>query len=353
VAIKQWSAAMKRCSALLILSVLLASSVLPLGHAAAADDFSLQVTPSPLVTTLKPGIPTQLELKIRNAGTKPEELKIEPRSFTIQTGSERVQLGDTTPSDIAQWVSFGSPTFTVQPGQWYTQQVKISLPKEAGFSYAFALLISRKSEPKAAEGGRLLKGSIAVFTLVNVDRPGATRKLETLDFKASRGVYEYLPSTLSIKFKNTGNSIVQPYGNIFIQRGSKDKNPITTLPVNEKRGYILPGSVRTLSVDWQSGFPLNKTTTDGSGKESHSTNWNWTKVSDFRIGRYTAKLVAVYNDGARDVPIEGEVSFWVFPWKIILGILVVLALVLFALWSIVRKVIRLVKRKKTPKSPEA
>jgi len=342
----------KKLSAIFVVGILLSATLLPATQAAAANDFSLQVTPSPLVATVRPGQPTQLELKIRNAGTATEELKIEPRSFTIESGNEKVKLSDTTPPDIAQWISFSSPTFTVQPGQWFTQKVHVALPKDAGFSYSFALLISRKNNPAPTNGGRLIKGSVAVFTLVNVDRPGATRKLEATGFKTSRGVYEYLPTSLSVRFKNTGNTIVQPYGNIFIQRGSNDKNPISTLPVNETRGYILPGSVRTLETSWDKGFPLYKTSASTDGTQRRSSVWDWSKISDFRIGRYTAKLVAVYNDGVRDVPIQSEVIFWVFPWKILLGLLVVLLLVLFGLWSLVRKIIRLFQRPKSRPTPE-
>jgi hypothetical protein len=324
--------------------------------AATADDFSLQVTPSPLVTTVKPGEAKELELKVRNATSATEELKIESRAFAFDSTSGQVALRDTTPPDIAQWVSFSNPTFAIKPGDWFTQKVRINLPKESGFSYSFALLISRKNNPAPTKGGRLLKGSVAVFTLVNVDRPGATRKLEVPKFESSRGFYEYLPTTLKVQFKNAGNTIVQPYGNIFIQRGSGDKTPISTLPVNEKRGYILPGSVRTLDASWNAGFPAYKITTDANGKESRTLSFNWDHASQFRIGRYTAKLVAVYNDGARDVPIEAQVTFWVIPWKAILLIIVVLVgLWFFARWRNKRRTEKAVKRalaaaKKEPSS---
>jgi hypothetical protein len=29
-------------------------------------------------------------------------------------------------------------------------------------------------------------------------------------------------------------------------------------------------------------------------------------------------MLLVYDDGTRDVPIEGAVSFWVMPWRLIL-----------------------------------
>ena len=310
-----------------------------------SSDFSLQVTPSPIVTTLKPGTTTTLELKVRNAGTGTESLKIEPRPFTVDNETGEVKLDDTASPEIASWVSYSSPKFTIKPGEWFTQKVTIALPKDTGFSYSLALVISRTNNPSTIEGSRLIKGSLAVFTLINVDRPGATRKLEVEKFSTSAGVYEYLPATVDIKFKNSGNTIVQPYGNVFIQQGSGDKTPIATLPVNNKGGYILPSNKRLLSTDWTNGFPMYQVSQDSSGTEKKTETWDWSQIANFRIGQYTAKLVAVYNDGQRDIPIVQEVTFWVLPWKIILVALVVIIILAFGLWSIVRKVGRILHRK--------
>ncbi len=348
---------MRKKLAYLLLSALLLTTLCAgwLNHrASAADtpgsgDFSLQVTPSPLVTTLKPGQATDLELQIRNAGTSPEELKIEPRAFRFNDTTGQVTLLDTTPPDIAKWISFSNPTFTIQPGAWFTQRIHIALPKDSGFSYSFALVISRTKNP-APTAGRAIKGSLAVFTLVNVDRPGATSKLDVVSFTAGKKVYEYLPTKFSVRLKNSGNTIVQPYGNIFVQRGETG-SPLSTLPVNETKGYILPDTSRTLSTEWTEGFPVYKTTTE-NGKTTTKLVWNWADAADFRLGRYTAKLVAVYSDGQHDVPIEGQVSFWVIPWKILLGLFIVVLLLLFSIWTLVRKIIRLIKRLRSPKKTE-
>jgi hypothetical protein len=329
-------------------ALLLTVLALPTGvHAQSSGEFSLQVTPSPLVTTLKPGTKTELDLKIRNAGSVTEDLKIEPRAFSFNDSTGQVTLKDTTPPDIADWVSFSAPKFTVKPGEWFTEKVRINLPENTGFSYSFALLISRQSNPTPTGGGRLLKGSVAVFTLVNVDRPGATRKLEIESFTTTKNRYEYLPVTFNVRLKNTGNTIVQPYGNIFVQRGADDNTPVATLPVNEARSYLLPGTTRTLTATWDAGFPAYQTSTAADGTETSKLVWDWSKVSEFRIGHYTAKLVAAYNDGRRDVPLQQETGFWVVPWKIIAGFTVVALLLLFSLWTIGRKLIRLFGRLRT------
>lgn len=331
-----------------IVASLIATTLSPVAHAQ-DEEFSLQLTPSPLVTTVKPGVASDIELKIRNGGRKTEELKIEPRSFKIDANSQEVKLDDTTPPDISEWMSFSSPTFTIQPEQWFTEKIKLDLPENAGFSYSFALVISRKDDPKPVEGSRLLRGSVAVFTLVNVDRPGATRKLDLGTFKIGKHMYEYLPADLSLQLKNSGNSIVQPYGNIYIQRGKNDKTPIATLSVNSNKGYMLPDATRTFQTGWNDGFPAYQTITGNDGQQHRKLVWDWSKVSDLRIGRYTAKLVAVYNDGHRDVPLEAEITFWVIPWKVLGGLFVVLVILLFGIYSFVRQVIVLARRRKHPK----
>ncbi len=312
--------------------LLLLVGVLFANAAAAADDpngFFLQVSPSPLVAEVKPGEAKDIELKIRNAGTATEELKIESRKFSVNRTTGEVALNDTEPSEIAQWVTYSAPRFKVAPGEWYTQKIHVALPKESGFSYSLALVISRSQNQQIVESGRLIKGSVAVFTLLNVDRPGATRKLEITDFKPSQSVYEYLPAQFTTSFRNTGNTIVQPSGNIFIQRSSTDSEPIATLPVNSKGGYLLPDTPRTLETDWNTGFPLFQTTTATDGNNKTDLVWDWSKITDFRIGPYTAKLVAIYNDGQRDVPIEKEVTFWVLPWRTMLIIAAAVGVLLY------------------------
>lgn len=313
-------------------------AVLPGTAKAASGEFFLQVSPSPLVVTIKPGQTMSYDVKIRNGGTETEKLKIEPRSFTIDNDTGKVMFDDTKkPAEIGDWTNFSEPNFTVKPGEWYTQKVTFAIPKEAGFSYSFALMISRQDMPSPIEGGRELKGSVAVFALVNIDKPGATRALQLGMLSTDKSVYEYLPAKINVQLKNTGNSIVRPAGNIFIQRGGDDPEPMSTLQVNPTEGYILPGSVRTLSVDWNDGYPAVKTTTDATGAAKTEEDWNLSNLSKVRFGQYTAKLVAVYNDGQRDIPVYGEVSFWVIPWKLMFVLLIILGLIGLGIWSIIGK----------------
>lgn len=315
------------------------------GAANAADaGFSLQVSPSPLVTTIKPGETKTVDLKIRNTSAEPETLKIEARSFSFRSSDGSIDLDDTLAPVFANWITLPAPGFTVRPGEWQTQKVTIRLPQDTGFSYSFALVISRNANPESVNNGRLLKGSVAVFTLINVDRPDAVKKLDIASISTDRAVYEFLPTTVTVRVKNTGNTIVRPYGNIYIQRGEASE-PLATLPVNDSQAYILPGTERNLTAVWDDGFPVHTSSTDDSGKTVTNLDWDIDNLRQFRFGQYTAKVVAVYNDGTRDVPIVGEVTFWVIPWKAILLLLAgITGIVLLFRWYVRRRTARAVKK---------
>jgi hypothetical protein len=68
---------------------------------------------------------------------------------------------------------------------------------------------------------------------------------------------------------------------------------------------------------------------DKNGNPIMTLQINWNRLTSFRIGRYTANLLLVYDNGQRDVPLEATVAFWVLPYKAILVILLFLIIVFF------------------------
>jgi hypothetical protein len=333
-------------SSFLLVAAVVGTAALLARPAAAANvgDFSLQVYPSPLSTEVKPGTKTTIELHVRNNAAQTENLKIAPRAFKIDDTSKQLHIVDDQVPDIAKWITFSAPTFNIASAQTFTETITFNVPKEAGFSYAFALVIERVKEQQGIPSQRSLNASVAIFSLINVDRPGAVRSLEVTSFRTSYGTYEYLPAEFTVELKNTGNTIVQPSGNIFVKQSPGDATPLATLLVNDAGGYILPGTTRTFTAAWDNGFQVvtKKPQTDGSTKEE--LTWNWNKLGDIRIGEYSAKLVAVYDDGHRDVPLEAELSFWVIPWKMLLIVLAALLLVAAGVWSLVRGVFKVSRK---------
>ena len=326
-----------------VLMALIASIFLPSVALAAssADGFSLQVSPSPIIETVKPGQSSTIELKIRNTGAHKEELRIGLRSFKINDTNGDVELQNDEPKDVSDWVHFSDPSFDIEAGALFTEKVNLDVPANAGFSYSFALLVSRSSPAQQSPGKTAIEGSVAVFMLLTVDRPDAVKKVDVLTFTSKKKVYEFLPTEFSLQMKNSGNTIVQPSGNIFVQRGEKSATPIATLAVNGTGAYFLPGVTKTVNASWNDGFPAYKT--DGAGKKH--LFWDWGTLQKFRFGHFVAKAVVIYNDGIRDVPTEVTISFWVIPWRLLGVLLVIIILTIVGIVTLVRKTARLAHKK--------
>ena len=335
---------------LVAFAIIAANISMPLASAATANPvapdtgLALQVSPSPLVVTIKPGEQKTVEIKVYNAGATTENLKIALQAFKVSRTDSKVTLEPNSPVEVASWVTFANPNFSIKPGERFTERVLINTPASAGFNYNFALIISRQVATKAMVGQSAIQGSVAIFALLDINRPGANRKLTIASLKTDHSIYEYLPAKLTVRLRNDGNTLLLPDGNAYIQRKTQSPKPISVLRINPASLYLLPGVERAYDVNWTDGLPAYVTTQEAANAppEQHLT-WNW-RNSHFRIGRYVARFVVVYDDGHRDVPVEAETSFWVLPWKLLIGALIAAIVLLIGLGASVRFAYRVIKR---------
>lgn len=303
----------------------------------ANDGFNIQVSPSPLSVKLKPGQRHTAVLTVRNLSSHSETLKPRLNGFSIDDRSEKIQLTPEVPLGLSEWISFKQSALTLAPGASQPLEIIYDTPKNVGFSYSLAITLN-PSDRKPEQQGATYQAQVAVFNLINIDRPGAKRELAVKEFKTPKSRYEFLPATFELTLENKGNVIDQPVGNLFIQREFDDDRPIAAIPLNQANGYILPGLTRTFSSSWREGFPRYEAASDGSGKTRLS--WNWRDIGSLRVGKYVAKVVLVYNDGARDVPIVASTTFWVIPWKLILATTIVGGLVVTGLVAWIRLILK-------------
>lgn len=325
------------------LSVLLISIGIVSPAVAQSGGFAVQISPSPIVETIEPGVKKTVELKIRNQNTQKETFKMGLREFGVDNVTGEVNLKNNEPSDVVGWVTFYDPIFNVDAGQWFTQKVEFNVPKDAGFTYSFAITVSRANPTQEVGGKTAIEGSVAVFTLLSTNRTDAVRKLDIVSFASKRKVYEYVPASFSLQLKNSGNTIILPSGNVYIQRSQQSTEPINVLNVNSTGAYILPDVSRTLQTEWTTGFPVFKDSTEAGKKKLF---WNWSDVQNFRIGHYVAKAIVVYNDGIRDIPAEASIDFWVIPWKLLGILLLVTAFLVTGFVSVIRKTMKVANKKR-------
>jgi len=319
--------------------------VLPGQVRAQEAGLSLVTSPLPINLVTEPGKTVTTELRVKNNGSQPETLKIDLMKFRAYEETGKPQLLEREPSDdFLGWVTFSEPVFTSVPEEWKTITATFTVPESASFGYYYAFVFSR-AEDADIEASRqtAVVGGTAVLVLLEARVPGASREIEVTEFSTDRKFYEFLPATFNVKLRNSGNVHISPRGNIFVEQGNT-KN-IALLEVNSERGNILPQSSRIFQASWKDGFPVYEQQTedgrvvfDENGETVEKLKWDWNDASKLRYGKYRAQLVLVYDDGARDVPIEGEVSFWVIPWRLLLGLAVILLFFFLGIRSTFRNI---------------
>lgn len=297
-----------------------------------AQDGALRIVTSPLPISLTaiPGTTVTTELKVKNAGTEAENLKIDILKFDAYEDTGKPALHDLEPTDeFAKWVTFSEPNFTVLPEEWKTITATFNVPKEASFGYYYAFVFTRvKDGEDLAPQETAVVGGTATLVLLEARVPDARREIVVTEFKTDKTVYEFLPVRFTVSLKNSGNVHVAPRGNIFLSQ--EDNKDIALLELNPGKGSILPDSTRIFETDWSDGFPVyeeaienGQVVLDELGSQTYRLAWNFENASQLRFGKYTAKMLLVYDDGIRDVPIEGSVSFWVVPWRLLAAALFV------------------------------
>jgi hypothetical protein len=305
----------------------------------------LITSPLPINLVTEPGQTATTELKVKNGGTENETLRIDLMKFKAYQENGKPQLLEREPTDdFFDWVTFSEPTFTLAPDEWKTIGATFTVPPTASFGYYYAFVFSRANDQEQlASRQTALVGGTAVLVLLEVRVPNAVREVAVTEFSADKKFYEFLPASFNVKLKNTGNVHIAPRGNIFIDRGStKD---IAILEVNSEKGNLLPDSSRVFTTAWEDGFPRyvakiedDRTVLDEQGNPVLELKWDWNDASKLRFGKYTAKLLLIYDDGTHDVPIEGTLSFWIIPWRLLIAVVVVALFFFVGIRATVQKI---------------
>jgi hypothetical protein len=321
---------------------------LPTGQ---VGDLRLTTSPLPINLQTTPSSAISTTLKVKNDGTQTENIKVSLMKFKADASTGQPILSDREKGDnYFDWVTFSDQTFALPVNEWKTLTATFTVPKEASFDYYYAIVFSRADEPTpAGDHQTVLVGGTATLVLLEVQVPDAKREIQVTDFSVNKNIFEFLPANFTIKLRNTGNVHVAPRGNIFINQGNQ--KDLAILEVNPNQGSILPNSPPDFQQSWSDGFPYytnqtqdGKVVTDNQGNIQQELKWNFADASKLRWGKYTAKLLLIYDDGHRDVPIEAEVSFWVVPWRIIIVLIINIIIIIgffYLLWYVFRN-----KRKK-------
>lgn len=320
-----------------IIVVVLATSFLTgltlMGRAGAAQSAqvgggnALKVSPVRLDVKMDPGVTQSLSIIIENISDVSGKLKVSVNDFVAggdESGRPNIILNDNeyAPSHSLKRMIAKVPNFTIGPREKKEVKIPVTVPRDApGGGYYAAVRFS----PADSESDQTLSLSASVGTLVLLTVNGDLKEelsLESLDArkKDQPGTFftDHKDIQAAVRFKNTGNVQVEPFGKITLKRFGK---VVGAYEINDQdlRGNVLPDSIRRFSVSLD-------------------------KVSSF--GKYT--LEGNFGYGSSGQLLVGQTTFYVIPLLLIIlaiGILLLLLFLIFVLPRMIRAYNRRVIRR--------
>jgi len=256
----------------------------------------LSASPLTFELTANPGDVLINQVKITNAGDSVVGVKMEVEDFTVagEIGHVQLEPAETETYSIARWVAFEPAEFVLQPKEYKLVNFIISVPDSAEPGGHYGSVIAGTT---AVIGGEVTGMAVAgrVGTLVLLSVAGEVKEEVTVKDFFAPAYSEYGPVQFTIRFENKGTVHVKPIGFVTITNWLGKK----VADVEFSQRNVLPNSVRKIETSW-------------------NQKWLW-------AGKYTATLSGSY--GMSNIPLKPAViTFWAFPWKAGVGILVVLIL---------------------------
>lgn len=270
------------------------------------DQKDFVVGPGRIELEVAPGTSEIFELTITNrlGVDKDFAITLEDIAGSEDPAQAVVLLGsDAGPNSLRDLITLPTETIAIAHGERVRVPVTVTLPADAGPTGRYgSVVVSVTSDANPANTGASSAIVSRIGTLVFVTTPGEVERQGNLEKFAVIGDKTWLkkgPVNFGILFRNSGNTHLNPYGEIRIFNMLNQEVGREEIPP----WYVLPNAARLREIAWE--------------KEPV-------------FGRYTAVL-SLYN-GYENTPITDTYTFYVVSWWSI-ALLVLLAVGLVWLLS--------------------
>ena len=272
----------------------------------------LQISPAAIDLNGERGKTYTLKVNVLNVTSSDLVYSSAPHDFGAkdETGSPKILADGSLPASasVMSWIS-APDQFTLHGHQTRDLNVTVTIPSAAEPGGHYGVLSLSGSSPDTNAPGIGLTASTGLLILIRVD--GAiSEQLSLASFTTDKGAkqqsfFETGPINFITRLKNEGNVHLSPSGTILVH--DMFGGLVTSLPVNDQQGKVLPNSIRRFEGEFK---------------------------KDWMVGRYTADLTLGY--GTKGQAITNTISFWVIPYKLILIALFVLSTVGFVFSRMIR-----------------
>jgi hypothetical protein len=278
-----------------------------------------------------PGVASKTEIKLYNETQDTLSLYPEVVSFTAngETGQPTFDF-DAPLEGVATWFDLPEGPITLEGGERKVIPITITPPVDAEPGGHYATVFFGTSAPNLEDPGSLALatklGSLFLLRVFgDVTEEGGIAEFGVENGKTS---LNRLPATLFTRFQNSGNIHLRPEGTITIKNllGAETAR----LEFNAKKGATLPDSIRKYDTVWEKG----------QVKIASGNFWSkfWTEFANeknnFALGRYKASVAITAGALVQD---SAELTFWVWPWRILLVSLLVVILFVLLLILLIKR----------------
>ena len=265
-----------------------------LGQAIFAQGVGVGISPLTFELTANPGDIIENQIKVYNPSDATIGIKMTVEDFTVtgEIGHVKLEPAETETYSIARWITFEPNEFILGPGEQKFVTFTISVPGNAEPGGHYGSVIAGTTAVVGGEfTGAVVAGRVGSLVLLSVAGE-IEEDLGVKEFLAP-GYSEYGPIPFTIRLENKGTIHVKPKGFITITNWLGRK--VVDIEIPQRN--VLPNSIRKIET-------------------SLDRKWLW-------AGRYTATLTGSYGVSNTHL-IPAIVTFWAFPWKFGVGILVVI-----------------------------
>lgn len=315
----------KKLASLLVAFSFLSLTAMPLTVFAQGSNSGQGLEISPPLLNLKadPGQIIKSEIRVRNVTKDSLVIKAEFEDFVAsgEDGQPKILLDaeEQSPYSIKDWLNSPSDVI-LAPGQRESIKITINVPNDASPGGHYGVVRFTGTPPELKGTGVSLSASVGTLILVGVSGD-VTESAKVAELYTERNgkrgsLFEYGPLNIVVRIENNGNIHLQPKGTLQVT--DMFGRTVYLGQINQDSRNVLPGSIRKFEQFMD---------------------------KNLLFGRYKLKADLVY--GTNNQITSDSVTFWVIPYKLIMGVILLIAALIFAFKRYNRFIINRAKKKQS------
>lgn len=237
---------------------------------------------------------------------------------------------------LATWFS-ASEAVVLKAGESKKIPFTITIPKDTTPGGYFGAIFWNTVPPGGISSGEIAFGAkTGMLVLLSVNGE-VKEEAGLVDFQLhnNKHFYKQLPVGFQYRFSNQGGDRVKPEG--FVMVRSILGWTVKKVNANPTDGNVLPGTTRKFLPEWSKDTTVDQRDQEIARNETYSFfNEVQSQWHNFAVGIYRAKVVATFGSAAQSVKSKA-VYFVVFPWELLLVIIIIGVPLFFILRALVRR----------------